>query len=93
MSELYIQNVISNLKRLEIAKEKLDSDIKEHENEIKKYMQMYALEELHGMEGEKVIYKEILGRRFDSKEFKKNFESLYYSYMKHTSNLRFKFSY
>ena len=63
MSELYIQNVIRSLKQLEIAKEKIDKEIKEHESEIKKYMQMYNLEELHGMNGEKAIYKEILGRR------------------------------
>lgn len=49
MSELYIQNVIRSLKQLEIAKEKIDKEIKEHESEIKKYMQMYNLEELHGM--------------------------------------------
>lgn len=93
MSELYIQNVICNLKQLEIAKEKIDKEIKEHENEIKKYMQLYHLEELHGQNGEKAIYKEILGRRFDTKEFKKNFSELYYAYMKDTRNLRFKFSY
>ena len=89
MSELYIQNVIRSLKQLEIAKEKIDK----HESEIKKYMQMYNLEELHGMNGEKVIYKEILGRRFDTKSFKQNFAELYYSYMKDTKSLRFKFNY
>lgn len=93
MSELYIQNVIRSLKQLEIAKEKIDKEIKEHESEIKKYMQMYNLEELHGMNGEKAIYKEILGRRFDAKSFKQNFAELYYSYMKDTKSLRFKFSY
>ena len=93
MSELYIQNVIRSLKQLEIAKEKIDKEIKEHESEIKKYMQMYNLEELHGMNGEKAIYKEILGRRFDTKSFKQNFAELYYSYMKDTKSIRFKFSY
>ena len=93
MSELYIQNVIRSLKQLEIAKEKIDKEIKEHESEIKLYMKMYNLEELHGMNGEKAIYKEILGRRFDSKNFKQNFADLYYSYMKDTKSLRFKFSY
>ena len=93
MSELYIQNVIRSLKQLEIAKEKIDKEIKEHESEIKKYMLMYNLEELQGMNGEKAIYKEILGRRFDSKSFKQNFADLYYSYMKDTKSLRFKFSY
>ena len=93
MSEIYIQSIIHNLKKLEIEKEKLNKEIKEHENELKKYMQMYGLEELHGMGGEKAIFKEVLSRRFDVKEFKKHFESLYYSYMKSTSNYRFKFSY
>lgn len=93
MSELYIQNVISNLKRLEIAKEKINREIKEHENEVKKYMQMYELEELHGYNGEKAIYKEILGKRFDTTAFKRNFADLYESYLKSTKSLRFKFSY
>ena len=93
MSELYIQNVIRSLKQLEIAKEKIDKEIKEHESVIKKYMKMYNLEELQGMNGEKAIYKEILGRRFDTKSFKQNFADLYYSYMKDTKSLRFKFSY
>lgn len=86
MSELYIQNVIRSLKQLEIAKEKIDKEIKEHESEIKKYMQMYNLEELHGMNGEKAIYKEILGRRFDTKSFKQNLQNcifLYERYKKH----------
>lgn len=93
MNEIYVQSVIKNLKELEIAKEGLDAQIKDCERKIKKYMQFYGLEEIHGLEGEKAIYKEILGKRFDTKEFKKNFEALYNSYLKNTKNLRFKFSY
>lgn len=93
MEEIYIQNVMHNLKELEIAKEKLNLQIKECEESLKNYMQLCGLEELHGCSGEKAIYKEIIGKRFDTKEFKKRFEGLYNSYLKNTRNLRFKFSY
>lgn len=93
MNELYIQNIMKNLKALEIAKEKLDKEIKKYENEIISYMTLYGLEQVFGLNGEKAIYKEILSRRFDTKNFKKNFSDLYYSYMKDSKSFRFKFSY
>lgn len=93
MTELYIQNIMNNLKSLEMAKQELDKEIKKHENEIISYMTQYDLEELVGINGEKAIYKEILARRFDTKNFKKNFSDLYYSYMKDSKSFRFKFSY
>lgn len=93
MEEIYIQELIRSLKGLEIAKEKLDLQIKEYQEELKGYMQSRNLEEIYGINGEKIIYKEIIGKRFDTKEFKKRFESLYNSYLKNTRNLRFKFTY
>lgn len=93
MENNYIQSVIRSLKKLEIAKENLEKQIKEYESELKDYMQFYDLEELHGMNGEKIIYKEILGKRFDTTAFKRNFAELYNSYLKNTKSLRFKFSY
>lgn len=93
MTELYIQNIMNNLKSLEMAKQELDKEIKKHEYEIISYMTQYDLEELVGINGEKAIYKEILARRFDTKNFKKNFSDLYYSYMKDSKSFRFKFSY
>lgn len=93
MNELYIQNIMKNLKSLEIEKQELDKEIKKHEHEIISYMTQYDLEELVGVNGEKAIYKEILARRFDTKNFKKNFSDLYYSYMKDSKSFRFKFSY
>lgn len=91
--EIYIQETIKNLKNLQIKKETLDAKIKEEERRLKEYMNYYCLEELYGEQGEKVIYKEVLGKRFDSKEFKKSFEPLYNSFLKVTKNQRFKFSY
>lgn len=93
MEEIYIQNIIRNLKQLEVSKDKLEQEIKEYEARIKEYMLKYSIEEIHGLEGEKVIYREVLGKRFDTKEFKKQFESLYNAYLKNTRNLRFKFTY
>ena len=93
MNELYIQNIMNNLKSLDMAKQELDKEIKKHEHEIISYMTQYDLEEIVGVNGEKAIYKEILARRFDTKNFKKNFSDLYYSYMKDSKSFRFKFSY
>lgn len=93
MNEIYIQSIMTNLKQLEIAKEKLNQEIKENELILKHYMIKNSLEELEGYNHEKVIYKEVLGKRFDSKEFKKNFEGLYNAYLKSTKNFRFKFTY
>jgi predicted phage-related endonuclease len=93
MESIYIQELINGLKKLEIAKEKLDLQIKEYEKDIKNFMQSYHLEEIYGANGERITYKEILGRRFDTREFKKHFEELYNSYLRNTKNLRFKFNY
>lgn len=93
MDRIYIQNLIKDLKKLEIMKEELNTDIKRHETLIKNYMQMNQLEEVYGLDGEKVIYTEIVSNRFDTKEFKKHFENLYNAYLKKTKNFRFKFSY
>ena len=60
---------------------------------MKNYMKLYSLEELTGNNGEKVIYVEVISKRFNTKEFKKQFESLYNSYLKTTKNYRFKFTY
>lgn len=93
MNQFYIQKLINNLKNLEMEREKIDQLIKEHQNELKGYMTLYGLEELKGNNGEKVIYAEVISKRFNTKEFKKQFESLYNSYLKTTKNYRFKFTY
>ncbi|MBM6840777.1 hypothetical protein H6A03_04370 [[Clostridium] spiroforme] len=93
MNQFYIQKLINNLKNLEMEKEKLDHLIKEHQNELKNYMMLNGLETLSGNQGEMVIYTEVISKRFNTKEFKKQFESLYNSYLKTTKNYRFKFTY
>ena len=93
MNQFYIQKLINNLKNLEMEKEKLDQLIKEHQNELKNYMMLNGLETLSGNQGEMVIYTEVISKRFNTKEFKKQFESLYNSYLKTTKNYRFKFTY
>lgn len=93
MYEDYIQTTIVELKRLENVKENIDKHIKEKENILKEYMTTKHIEELYGKAGEKVIYREVISNRFDTKSFKEKFESLYELYSKKTKNLRFKFSY
>lgn len=93
MSNGYIQLTILELKRLEDLKADLGKQIKEKEDVLKEYMRTNNIEELHGMAGEKAIYREVISNRFDVKNFKNNFEGLYNSYLKRTKNLRFKFSY
>lgn len=76
-----------------MEREKLDHLIKEHQNELRAYMIAENISELVGSCGERVIYTEVISKRFNTKEFKKQFESLYNSYLKTTKNYRFKFTY
>lgn len=93
MNEYYIQSLLKNLKHLNMEREKLDQLIKEHQNELRAYMIAENISELVGSCGEKLIYTEVISKRFNTKEFKKQFESLYNSYLKTTKNYRFKFTY
>lgn len=93
MNEYYIQSLLKNLKHLNMEREKLDHLIKEHQNELRAYMIAENISELVGSCGERVIYTEVISKRFNTKEFKKQFESLYNSYLKTTKNYRFKFTY
>lgn len=93
MNEYYIQSLLKNLKHLNMERVKLDQLIKEHQNELRAYMIAENISELVGSCGERVIYTEVISKRFNTKEFKKQFESLYNSYLKTTKNYRFKFTY
>lgn len=91
--EVYIQQSLAYLKELHIQKEKLDVQIKEYERRIKEWMTFYHVEELFGPNNEKVQYITVQSKRFDSKEFKKVYGALYDSFLRISSNQRFKFSY
>lgn len=88
-----IQPDIMELRRLEELKDALMIEIKEREDNIKKYMIVHNLDELHGLNGEKAIYREVLSNRFDSTSFKKTFNDLYNAYLKQTKCVRFSFSF
>lgn len=89
----YIHKTISELRKLEDLKAELDKEIKEKQDVLKQFMIIHNLEELHGLNGEKVSYREVISKRFDAKSFKERFGDLYYSYLRNTTNLRFNFSY
>lgn len=91
--DIYIQQSLEFLKELHLQKEKLDAQIKEYERRIKEWMTYYQVEELIGPNNEKVQYITVQSKRFDSKEFKKVYGALYDSFLKITSNQRFKFTY
>ena len=93
MTQRYIHNSILELKELEIQKEQIEKKIKNKVNMFKDYMTVNGIEELHGPTGEKIIYKEILGKRFDTTAFKKAHGYLYEMYQTMTSSKRFKFNY
>lgn len=93
MNEFYIQKMIYEMKELEILKNDLEAEIKKRVDEIKQYMRTNSLEELQGNHGEKVIYRSVITKRFDSTEFKKRFKDLYDAYLKTTTTQRFKFSF
>lgn len=91
--ENYIQKTISELRKLEELKTEVDREIKDKQDVLKRYMIIHNLDELHGLNGEKVCYREVISKRFDAKSFKEKFGELYDLYLKNTKNLRFYFSY
>ena len=70
----------------------IDQEIKEKEENIKRYLIINDLDEYVTTNG-KVCYREVLSNRFDSKAFKEKFGELYNLYLRKTKNLRFTFSY
>ena len=93
MEKIYIQKVLHELKELEILKDGLNDEIKKYENKIKEFMTQRSLEEVLGEEGERVIFKPVISKRFDTTAFKKRFYDLYEAYTKTSTNHRFKFTY
>ena len=93
MEKIYIQKLLHELKELEILKDDLSAEIKKYEDKIKEFMSQRSLEELLGDNGERVIFKPIISKRFDTTAFKKKFYDLYEAYTKTTTNHRFKLTY
>ena len=93
MEKIYIQKLLHELKELEILKDGLNDEIKKYENKIKEFMTQRSLEEVLGEEGERVIFKPVSSKRFDTTAFKKRFYDLYEAYTKTSTNHRFKFTY
>ncbi len=93
MEKIYIQKLLHELKELEILKDGLNDEIKKYENKIKEFMTQRSLEEVLGEEGERVIFKPVISKRFDTTAFKKRFYDLYEAYTKTSTNHRFKFTY
>ncbi|WP_455525219.1 hypothetical protein [Holdemanella biformis] len=92
-NSIYIQDTIKAMKELIIRKEKLESQIKNYENRIKKHMQYYGLEEIYGDEGERITFTMVTSKRFDSKKFKILYSELYDNFLKEVHNHRFRFTY
>lgn len=93
MEKIYIQSLLHKLKELEILKNDLNEEIKKYEDQIKAFMKQRSLEELSGDNGERVVFKAIISKRFDTTAFKKKFYDLYEAYTKTSTNHRFKFTY
>ena len=93
MEKIYIQKLLHELKELEILKDGLNDEIKKYENKIKEFMTQRSLEEVLGEEGERVIFKPVISKRFDTTAFKKRFYDLYEAYTKTSTTHRFKFTY
>lgn len=92
-SKRFIQNNMEDLKSLELQKEIIQEKINNKQRMFKEYMVANNIEELVGENGEKIIFKDILGKRFDSSAFKKTYGYLYEMYCVATTNKRFKFTY
>ena len=64
MEKIYIQKLLHELKELEILKDGLNDEIKKYENKIKEFMTQRSLEEVLGEEGERVIFKPVISKRY-----------------------------
>lgn len=88
MSERKLLNRVKKLKELEIQKKAIEDQMEALKAEIQADMEAKGLEEQAA--GDWIVrWTKVVTKRFDSKAFKKEHESLYDQYMKQTESRRF----
>lgn len=83
-----INEVIRELKEYEEIQEQLKNEIEQLKAQAIEYLKENGMDEVTTTEG-KVTYREVLGKRFDTTSFKKDFLDIYEAYTKQTSMMRF----
>lgn len=82
-----IKEFITNLKALESQIKELQDEADAIKDLIKEELTAEGIEEIF-IDDYKVIYREVIQKRFDSTTFKKTHEDLYNAFMKQTSYKR-----
>jgi predicted phage-related endonuclease len=83
-----IKSVIKEIKEYQAMKDALDKELDELKDEAIEYLTEQDIDEILTEEG-KVTYREVISKRFDSTQFKKDFADIYSEYQKQTSSMRF----
>lgn len=83
-----IKSVIKEIKEYQAMRDALDKELDELKDEAIEYLTEQDIDEILTEEG-KVTYREVISKRFDSTQFKKDFADIYSEYQKQTSSMRF----
>ncbi len=80
--------IIKDIKEYEEMKKSLSAEVEKLKAECIEWMSQQDVDEIVTDEG-KVTYREVLAKRFNSTDFKKDYLALYEQYVRITSNMRF----
>lgn len=83
-----IKDVIKEIKEYQAMQDELKKQINELKEEAIEWLDENELDEILTDEG-KITYREVISKRFNSTEFKKDFADIYDEYTTQTSNMRF----
>ena len=80
--------IIKEIKEYEDMKKALTAEVEKLKEEAIEYMDEHGVDEVVTDAG-KITYREVISKRFDSTNFKKDYLKLYEEYLKQTINMRF----
>lgn len=83
-----IKDVIKEIKEYQAMQDELKKQINELKEEAIEWLDENELDEILTDEG-KITYREVISKRFNSTQFKKDFADIYDEYTTKTSNMRF----
>ena len=83
-----IKEVIKEIKEYQAMQEELKKQINELKEEAIEWLDENEIDEILTDEG-KITYREVISKRFNSTQFKKDFADIYDEYTTQTSNMRF----
>ena len=90
MTATNINEVIKSLKEWEKMKKEVEQNIENLKQEAIEYLTEQEIDEYVNTEnGDKITYREVISKRFQSTEFKKLHKDLYEAFTMATSSMRF----